>query len=64
MKDRDRQQGRGREDAERSYHEADGDVVSRKANVDRVPLHGVREVVAVAPCASNDAERVLYFAPT
>ena len=39
----DRQTDRqpGREDAERTYHEADRDVVSRKANVDRVPPEAV-----------------------
>ena len=35
----------GQEDAERTYDEADRDVVSRKANVDRFPPDGVHIVV-------------------
>ena len=49
----------GREDAERTYDEADRDVVSRKANADRVPPDGVRIVVLGGACTANHGESVL-----
>ena len=59
MKDRDRQQGRGREDAERTYHEADGDVVAGGAGADDVALRRVDVVVRVVAGAAHDPELVL-----
>ena len=49
----------GREDAERTYDEADRDVVSRKANVDLVPPDGVHIVVLGGACTANHGEGVL-----
>ena len=49
----------GREDAERTYDEADRDVVSRKANTDRVPPDGVHIVVLGGACTANHGEGVL-----
>ena len=47
------------EAAERTYHEADRDVVSRKANTDRVPPDGVHIVVLGGACTANHGEGVL-----
>ena len=49
----------GREDAERTYDAADRDVVSRKANADRVPPHGVHIVVLSGACTANHGECML-----
>ena len=46
----DRQTG---EDAERTYHEADRDVVSRKADVDRVPPEGLHVGVLGGACSAE-----------
>ena len=47
------------EDAERTYHEADRDVVSRKANVDRVPPDGVHIVVLGGACTASHGEGMI-----
>ena len=46
----------GREDAERTYHETYCDVVSRKANADRVPPDGVHIVGSGDACTANHGE--------